>query len=236
VKRTKPAIFQLKVTLRESSPLIWRRIEISPHMTLPQLHRTLQIVVGWENCHLHEFRSAGKVYAEPDPEDRHFGREVLDERRRKIGLLVGAGASFEYLYEFGDGWRHEITLETMLAPTPRKRYPVCVDGARSAPPEDVGGMGGYERYLEALSDPRHKEHQFLLAWRGRFDPEYFSIAKVNRRLREEFQLPGRRIQRRDVALFPEAGPASATFEEEFDSILNSLVRSGRLPQKKPSTD
>ena len=185
-QRTTPAIYQLKVSLQGIRPLIWRRIEVPSRTTLPQLHRVLQIVMGWENYHLHEFQIAGKAYGEPDPEDHHFGRDVLDERRTSVGKLLGAGSSFEYLYDFGDNWRHDILLESVLPAAPRKRYPVCVAGERSVPPEDVGGNGGYERYLAAIFDPRHKDHQAMLAWRGRFDPAAFSITRVNQLLREAF--------------------------------------------------
>jgi hypothetical protein len=153
-EKTSPAIHQLKVSLQGIRPLIWRRIEVPSQTTLPQLHRMLQIVMGWENYHVHEFRIAGRAYGEPDPEDHHFGRDVLDERRTRVGKLLTARSSFEYLYDFGDNWRHDILIESVLPATPRKRYPACVAGERSAPPEDVGGTGGYQRYLEALSPRR----------------------------------------------------------------------------------
>jgi hypothetical protein len=193
-------------------------------MTLPRLHRALQIVMGWENCHQHEFRIAGKVYAEPDPEDHPFGRDVLDERRERLGkLLLASGAwSFEYIYDIGDDWRHDIVVESMMPVTPRKRYPVCTAGERSAPPEDVGGMGSYHSYLEALIDPKHKDHRTLLAWRGRFDPEYFPITRVNKGLREAFPMASRKADH----------SKPATFEDDLDLIMRSLIRSGRLPPQR----
>jgi hypothetical protein len=177
----------------------------------------------WENRHLHEFRIAGKVYAEPDPEDHHFGRAVLDERQARVSklLLAAGGSSFEYIYDFGDNWRHDIAVESIMPATPRKRYPVCLAGERSAPPEDVGGSGGYHRYLEALFDPTHENHRTMLAWRGRFDPEYFPLTSVNKSLREAFPAPSRK---------PPAAPA--TFEDDFNLIVRSVIRSGRLPPQK----
>ena len=222
LERKHPTIYRLKVTLHGSIPPIWRRIEVPSQMTLPQLHRTLQLVMGWENYHLHEFTIAGRAYAEPNPEDHDFGRDVLDERRARVGkLLATVESSFQYIYDFGDNWRHDILLESILPRTPRKRYPVCVAGARSAPPEDVGGIGGYQRYLEALFDLRHKDHRAMLAWRGRFDPEYFPLTSVNKRLREAFPVRSQK----------ECSPP-ATFEDEFNSILRSVIRSGRLPKLK----
>ncbi len=185
--RKDQAVYQLNVALEDSRPLIWRRVQVLSEVTLPKLHRTLQTVMGWEDYHLHEFRIDGTAYAEPDPEDHHYGREVADERRvRLASVLPAVGASFEYTYDFGNNWQHDILLEAILPVKPRKQYPVCLAGARSAPPEDVGGIGGYERYLEALFDPTHEDHRNLVAWRGRFDPDYFPITGVNRRLREEF--------------------------------------------------
>ena len=232
MEKTRPTIHQLKVSLPEIDPLIWRRIEVPSQMSLPQLHRTLQIVMGWENYLLHEFRIAGKAYGQPDPEDHHFGRDVLDERRARLGRLVTAvGSSFEYIYDFGDNWRHDIVLESISLATPRKRYTVCVAGARSAPPEDVGGTGGYQRYLEALFDPRHEDHQSLLAWRGRFDPEYFPIAGMNKILRQAFPVRSQPAGK-PAASLPQESSAAATSEENFDSIVRSLVRSRRLPPQK----
>jgi len=225
-------VHQLRIELSGSRPPIWRRVLVFGDITLPQLHLTLQIVMGWENYHLHEFRIGGNAYAEPDPEDDHFGRTVLDERRVRLQKLIAtAGTSFEYLYDFGDGWRHDITVESILPATPRKRYPVCIAGERSAPPEDVGGMGGYARYLEALRDIRHEDHRRLLAWRGRFDPEHFSIPSVNRALREAFPVrPLRAAQTSGIR--SQQTSTAATFEEEFDQIVHSLIHHRRLPRLK----
>ena len=210
-ERTSPTIYQLNVSLQGSSPLIWRRIEVPSQMTLPQLHLALQIVMGWENYHLHEFSIAGKAFGEPDPEDGHFGRDVLDERRTRVGKLLAAGSAFEYIYDFGDNWRHDILVESILPVTPRKRYPACLAGARSAPPEDVGGIGGYRSYLEALSDRHHKDHRAMLQWRGRFDPEYFPITSVNKSLREAFSVRSRQARKASVIAFPPKSSAPATF-------------------------
>ena len=227
----KETIYQLNVALELSRPLIWRRLQVPSAMALPKLHRILQMVMGWEDCHVHEFRIDGKAYAEPDPEDHPLGREVADERRVRLGTVLSAvGSSFEYIYDFGDNWRHTILLEALLPVTPRsKRYPVCLGGARSAPPEDVGGIGGYERYLEALSDPKHGDHRSMLAWRGRFDPEYFPITSVNRRLREAFPSPPRKSSNMSPS---KARPAAVVLVNELDEIFRSAIHAGRLPRKE----
>lgn len=92
---------------------------------------------------------------------------------------------FVCLYDFGDNWRHEVLIEAILAPAERLRHPVCVAGERHCPPEDCGGVPGYEEFLEAIRDPSHPQHNEMLAWigGGRFDPEGFNLDAVNRVLR-----------------------------------------------------
>jgi hypothetical protein len=98
-------------------------------------------------------------------------------------------------------------------------------------------MGGYQHYLEALFDLRHEDHQNMLAWGGRFDPEYFPIARVNKILREAFpvrsQAAGKHPARKASAVsLPQESSAAATSEEDFDAIVRSLIRSRRLPPQK----
>jgi hypothetical protein len=102
-------LYQLKVTLLDIQPPIWRRIQVWDDTTLAQLHRILHISVGWENYHLHEFHVGRRVYGEPDP-DGLDERPVIDDRRQRLRELVPqVGTSFEYVYDFGDNWRHEHT-------------------------------------------------------------------------------------------------------------------------------
>ncbi len=180
-------MYQLRVTLRGVQSSIWRRIQVSEDATLAQLHRILQIVMGWEDCHLHQFVIGGRNYSVPDPEDELYERKVIDERGVRLQKVVsGVGTKFEYEYDFGDGWHHELFLEAIVKVEPGAEYPRCLAGERSAPPEDVGGPPGYEHYLRALGDTVHEEHEELLGWRGPFDPNSFSLDAVNERLRQEF--------------------------------------------------
>jgi len=158
-------------------------------MTLPKLHRVIQVVMGWEDCHLHEFQVAGRRYEIPDPEN--FGQSIktFDERRVKLSTIVReVGTEFNYLYDFGDGWEHDLLLEAILPESTGVQYPRCTDGARSGLPEDVGGVTGYEEYLRALADPSHERHEEMLAWRGPFDAERFDIKAINRRLTRLFRV------------------------------------------------
>lgn len=187
-RKNNRVLYQLKVTLQEIHPPIWRRMQIWEDATLAQLHRALQIIMGWEDYNLHEFTIGRRIYSVPDPDDDLYEREVIDESRVRLKEAVPrVGTRFEYLYDFGDSWRHDLQLEAILLPDPEGTYPCCLAGERRAPPEDVGGSSGYQDYLEAIADPEHEEHENVLRWRGPFDPEAFSLVVVNQQLRRKFR-------------------------------------------------
>jgi hypothetical protein len=149
---------------------------------LSRLHRILQLLMGWTDSHLHQFVIGGQYYGEPDPE---YNMPTVNEQRVKLDQVVrDRGVTFRYEYDFGDSWQHSITVEAIEQATPRQRYPVCLDGERSSPPEDVGGTEGYREFLAAIKNPRHEEHDAMLEWvGGRFDPAAFDVVAVNRELK-----------------------------------------------------
>ncbi len=177
------AIYQLKITLRDSHPPLWRRVLVRDDTTLAKLNFIIQIAMGWSNSHLHDFTILGERYSEPSPED---GEPVKDERRYKLNQFVtGAKFKFAYQYDFGDSWDHAVVVEKILPPDPGVRYPVCVAGKHACPPEDVGGVWGYAGFLEALADPNHAEHENYWEWiGGEFDPEAFDLEGVNTLLKQ----------------------------------------------------
>jgi Plasmid pRiA4b ORF-3-like protein len=177
-------IYQFKVILKESHPPIWRRIQVRD-CTLGELHQILQVVMGWKDSHLHQFIIRGEYYGPLDPEDMEWGMEKRDEEEISIGEVAqfGQRVRFTYEYEFGDGWQHEIVLEKTLEPEPKVKYPRCIEGKRACPPEDCGGAWGYSDFLQAMADPRHENHRDMKEWiGGKFDPEKFSVDKVNKEL------------------------------------------------------
>jgi len=174
-------ILQLCVSLEGIEPRIWRRIQVPDTFTLKQLHRVIQIVMGWQDSHLHEFSLSDKRYGEPNPEDEDTVIDETTVRLRDLSLSIGG--SMGYAYDFGDDWQHRVVLEETLVPNPDSVYPACLAGERGAPPEDVGGAGGYVEFLEAIADPDHEDHDANLEWvGGQFDPEAFSVTEVNERL------------------------------------------------------
>lgn len=176
------SIYQCKITLQGSKPVIWRRFQVSEEYSLRKFHKVLQIVMGWDECHLYEFQIDGTSYGEPHPD---YGGSMKNSKTIKLNQLIeGEKASFQYIYDFGDGWQHKIVVEKIFKPEPDVRYPACIGGAMACPPEDCGGIGGYADFLEAISDPDHDEHETMLHWiGGKFDPEAFDCDRVNAKLK-----------------------------------------------------
>jgi len=176
------SIYQFKVTLNESHPPIWRRIQV-PDCSLGELHEVLQVVMDWGNCHLHQFIVNGRCFGQATHDD--LDMEVEDEDGIRLrDIYTGKNTPrIVYEYDFGDGWQHEMVLEKIQEAEPMVKYPRCLEGARACPPEDVGGIWGYAEFLEAISDPNHEDQDDLLDWvGGEFDPEKFSVDEVNREL------------------------------------------------------
>ncbi len=177
------AVYQLKLVLAGVVPAVSRRFQVYEDTTLPQLHRYIQALMNWEQFHLHGFVINGRTYSEPDPEDPD-DRKVYDERRVRLSkVLKGVGAQFEYRYDYGDDWEHDMLLEAILIPDEGVHYPRCLSAARNAPPEDVGGPFGYMEYCDALVDRMHEQHRQMRDWRGPFDPEFVSVDLLNERLK-----------------------------------------------------
>lgn len=175
-------VYQIKIVLLGSKPVIWRRLEVPGHANLGWLHAVLQTALGWTNSHLHHFLTNDARYSDPRcNEDLGFGDEP-DRNENQFTLMQiapKAGARFGYEYDFGDSWEHEITVEKIL-PAAAVTTAVCVDGARACPPEDCGGVWGYAELLKALKNPKHPEHQSMKEWiGGSFDSEVFDPAKIN---------------------------------------------------------
>ncbi len=175
-------IYEIKITLRGSKPPIWRRVQVPGKLSLYKLHQVIQLAMGWTNSHLHQFIIDGQYYGIPSPED---WEPIIDERRHSLSQIApNVKRKFVYEYDFGDSWEHEIVVEKISSPEPGVHHPVCIKGKRACPPEDVGGIWGYENFLDAISDPKHEEHVSYLDWiGGEFDPEGCNLDKINQALR-----------------------------------------------------
>ena len=182
-KSTASKIYELHVELEHIEPLIWRRILVPANITLPKLHDLLQLVMGWTDSHLHSFEIGDRAFSMEGADLEEL--QMLNEKKYTLDAVLGASIrEFVYEYDFGDSWRHRITVTPVSKPKTDWFYPLCVAGARAVPPEDVGGATGYEEFLSVIKSPRHKDHASMLVWiGGAFDPEGFDLNEINRTLR-----------------------------------------------------
>ena len=173
-------VYQLKITLKDIKPPVWRRVLV-PDCSLLRLHEIIQAAMGWENYHLYDFEVGGEHFTDPRGMD---DLDMADAGKVKLRQVAPEGkAKLRYTYDFGDNWQHEVLVEKVVTPEEGMTYPVCIDGKRACPPEDVGGPWGYMEFAEAIRDREHEQHEEFLEWRGEFDPEAFDPEAVNKGLR-----------------------------------------------------
>jgi hypothetical protein len=176
-----PLIYQLKITLKDIEPPIWRRVWVDKNATLSHLHWVIQIAMGWTNSHLHSFTIQGVGYGVPMPELDFDGTDVQDEHAVMLSdFASGELFKFSYLYDFGDSWEHEILVEKVLLADPNVHCPVCIQAERACPPEDCGGVRGYQEFLAIIQAEDHPEHDAMLEWVGGFfDPDDPELGEAN---------------------------------------------------------
>ncbi len=188
-------IYNLRIELLEISPLIWREVRVPANFRLDQLHTLIQIVMGWEDCHLHEFEVPGDDpmgdpprFAPKHTLDDLFSDGVEDEAKASLEELFSkVDDRLIYTYDFGDDWRHEIRLLDIQTAKSPDNPPRCLGGERAGPPEDCGGLPGYEHFVKVLSDPGNEEYEEMKDWIGReFDPEAFDLGAMEKGLRKVF--------------------------------------------------
>jgi len=185
-------VFQIKIALRDSQPPIWRRFLVASDTKLSQLHDIVQTVMGWQNSHGHMFSVGDVRFTIPFQPDDLIELTAIDARQVRLHHLVAPLRPFigdfhfaiEYEYDFGDGWIHDLIFEDVLDADPKRKAPFCIAGERACPPEDCGGIYGYEMLLEALKNPDDPENADQVEWVGEgFDPEKFDVEAVNIALR-----------------------------------------------------
>jgi hypothetical protein len=189
-------VYQFKITLEESDPPIWRRIQVPETYTFWDLHVAIQDAMGWEDAHLHSFdiKKSGLKnklrFGIPGDDFDEFLMKTLPGWTYKIADYFSMKNRIaEYTYDFGDDWVHIIKLEKILPREMKAKYPLCIEGKRTCPPEDIGGVYGYEEFLKIIRNPKHKEHKFMIEWiGGKFDPEQFDVDKIH------FDNPDKRLK------------------------------------------
>jgi hypothetical protein len=193
-------IHQYRVTLRDVSPAVWRRIQVPEKYTFWDLHVAIQDSMGWLDYHLHAFRfpeGMGKRSIEIGIPDDEADRSIIPGWEVSItDYFIRPGVTALYQYDFGDRWQHDVVLEAVSLGDAGQQYPRCIAGERSCPPEDCGGLPGYEHLLEVLRQPKHPEYLETIEWlKGHaknyypFDPDHFDAGKVR------FSNPKKRLAR-----------------------------------------
>jgi len=148
-------IARIRISLIDTEPEIWRRVDVPLEANLKMLHHIIQGAMGWLDYHLWEFEVDDKRYGLPDPEWPDDSLSV--PKKTKLKTLIDRDVrQLLYTYDMGDNWEHFIVVEAVDG-QPGVKYPRYVDGERRAPPEDVGGTPGFENFLDAIANPKHPE-------------------------------------------------------------------------------
>lgn len=186
------AIYQLKVTLKDVKPPVWRRLRIPSDATFWELHIAIQDSFGWWDYHLHEFfigpawdRDSTRIII-PNPYDDPFGEESdpVDESKARLSdYLTVRNPRINYVYDFGDSWEHQVELEEMLPFNKSQKYPQVIAGKRACPFEDSGGSWGYMDKIKILKDKNHPEFKDIADWLNvesleELDIDHFDPAEV----------------------------------------------------------
>ncbi len=176
-------ILQLRIDLKNIKPPIWRRIQMPDDHFMDEFHEVIQVVMGWTNSHLHEFQfQERRIGPQMDDFFEMEDEDLEDESEIELSdLNLQKGDKLLYIYDFGDNWEHEISVEKVTEG--ELDLPVCLKGKRACPPEDVGGPWGYESFLEVIKNPDHPDHRDMVEWAGVFAPEKFDVEEVNETLR-----------------------------------------------------
>ncbi len=190
-------LLRVRVELVGILPPIWREVLVPATYSFWDLHVAIQDAMGWSDSHLHEFRlrDGGRernlLVGIPTEEEWEESPEVLPGWEVPvIEYLSEPGTRIEYEYDFGDQWVHEVTLTGVAPRVKGQRYPQCTAGERACPPEDCGGVPGYQALVEALLDPEHSEFEALGDWiPPGWGPELFKAKNVR------FDNPTRRWKR-----------------------------------------
>ena len=185
-------IYQFKITLKNTKSPVWRRIQVPETFTFWDLHCAITDSMGWLDYHLHQF----EVY-DPDCGEKIFigipGDDedtILDWNRQITQYFSLDGSAIPYTYDMGDNWEHSVKLEKILPREKGVKYPRCIEGEMACPPEDCGGVWGYQDMLQIISNNKHKEYKETMQWLGgSFNPEKFDMARI------KFEDPSRRMKK-----------------------------------------
>lgn len=179
-----PKYYEFEVALKDIRPRIWRRFLIPTTATFDQLHQAIQDSFGWLDYHLWEFQDP---FADEEPlaglPNESLDYMVPDASKVKLKSYFSgkeAGEQCAYLYDFGDGWFHDVTLVAVRSDAASFKQRL-LGGELAAPPEDCGGVPGYQRvvrFVKTGKDPYSDDPKELQTWLGDWRPDDFDLAEV----------------------------------------------------------
>ena len=207
-----PEQLVLKISLLDTEPEIWRRVEVHSGLTLDDLHIVIQNAFEWENSHMYQFLATpgGKLTQKAMRDATYYHRmppipafaDTVRNDRRSDEALVGHVLTSEqkqivYEYDLGDSWHHLVKVEKRTPGGDENHVPVCLAGENAGPVDDMGGIPGYYMWLDALRDAKNPMHEQALQWLGPdFDPARFDLAEVNWRLSMAFKPAPQKLRKR----------------------------------------
>ena len=178
IVKNKANVFELTISLDQTFPLVWRKVLVHDFITLDELHILIQASMGWENRHLYDFNINNKTYTD---EESAIEMNSLVADGVELRDILGDTKKFTYTYDFGDDWKHDIEITSILENDKKMLYPVCIGGENACPPEDCGGPHGFEKLKEALLGKDKKTKDQFLTWLGGYyNPTTFDPNFVNR--------------------------------------------------------
>ncbi len=192
-------MYEIKVSLKGAKPPIWRKILIPENINFMQLHNIIQIAMGWNFCHLYEFTFKDveeritndieaceeyKFYNSKEGKKRLkeieypfplalAPKKTLFAKEVKIKKYFSKYQKFTYVYDFGDWWEHTVEILDYREENGFE-FPVVTKFKRACPPEDCGGISGYEEFLEVYNNEGHPDYIDVFAWAEAqmYDGEY----------------------------------------------------------------
>ncbi len=207
----------LRIELCDWKPSIWREVIIPLNFTFEELHHTIQISMGWENAHLHQFQHNQRLIG---PFDEYSDGTIEEEGDIRVDeIFTRKGVKVQYEYDFGDSWEHLISCQGHIHTD--QTLPIITKGKHACPPEDCGGIPGYENLLNILKDPQHPEYGETTEWLGDdFDPTCFDLEEANAILYES------------ISTYSELTEDGET-QDDFDSYFTTLnYDPNRTPEAK----
>ena len=194
-------VARIRITLADTDPSIWRRVDVPVEASLKMLHDVIQAAMGWFDYHLWEFTIGKRRFGLPMDEDWGTEPRIEATKVRLREVLTRGRTVMTYVYDFGDDWEHRLTLTNIRQGESGVGYPRYVAGEGAAPPEDCGGLPGFYEKLEIAADPSHPEHAEIKKWLNDYDPQAIDDMQIKISL-------GRIAKRRNAARARLAKPAN----------------------------